>query len=233
MSFLPSVPLWPSWFVTLFLDFGLLPVCCRLPVSDWPPSNDITVSKLSTTSCEFICLRDLAHSRTDTRSPIACCSHLFHAVSCCCFFEGSKDRRRVTDCRAFWDKLVTFDYFNKLNLSSMTMALTDKCWILSFLAMIRSHKPAQSVMGLIILQLHGHAPYGNITVPLLCVALRGRQGSWHRLQTSTGTSLWSAWMVHWWKMEITSSPTVLLREKRNSLGITFFSISCDPDWFLC
>lgn len=30
-------------------------------------------------------------------------------------------------------------------------------------------------MGLIILQLHGHAPYGNITVSLLCVVLRGRQ----------------------------------------------------------
>lgn len=42
-------------------------------------------------------------------------------------------------------------------------------------------------MGLIILRLHGHAPYGNITVSLLCVVLRGRQDP----GTACGLPLWA------------------------------------------
>lgn len=47
-------------------------------------------------------------------------------------------------------------------------------------------------------------------VSSLCGVAR-QAGSWHGLQTSTVSFLWSAWMVHWWKMEITSGPTVLVR----------------------
>lgn len=47
----------------------------------------------------------------------------------------------------------------------------------------------------------------NVTVSLLCVALWGRRGP----GASTVSFLWLAWMVHWWKMEITSGPTAPAR----------------------
>lgn len=66
-------------------------------------------------------------------------------------------------------------------------------------------------MGLIILQLHGHAPYGkHHCVSSLCGVVR-QAGSWHSPQASTVSFLWLAWMVRWWKMEITSGPTAPAR----------------------
>lgn len=78
------------------------------------------------------------------------------------------------------------------------MALTDKWWLPAFfLATEGSHKLAQAAMGLIILQLHGHAPYGNITVSLLCVLLRGRQDP----GTACGLPLWAFYGQLEWRSD--------------------------------
>lgn len=56
-----------------------------------------------------------------------------------------------------------------------------KWWHPAFLAMKGNHKPAHAAMGFIILQLHGHAPYGkHHCVSSLCGVSR-QAGSWRRL----------------------------------------------------
>lgn len=114
----------------------------------------------------------------------------------------------------------------------MTMALPDKWWHSAFLATGGSHKLARTAMGLIILQLHGHAPYGNITVSLLCVVLRGRQdpGAACRLP------LWAFYGQLEWctdeKWRSLQAPLFLSDFALGNRIYYIFFMSCNPHWFL-
>lgn len=119
----------------------------------------------------------------------------------------------LTDCRAHWEKPVIFNPTWKVCHDSDTSQVMVSCsFFLSFF--LRCSREAQACTGSRGVDYLA-TPWPRSTRKHHCVSslcgFARQAGSWHGPENSTVRFLWLAWMVHWWKMEITSDPAVPFR----------------------